>query len=1035
MKKKLWKILKISGISITALFALLFLLPILFPGKIEEKIKEWTNQAISGELNFKKVRLSFFEHFPALTLTLHEFSLKGSAPFDKDTLIAGNTLSFGIDLGSVFGKAVRVNKFFIDKARINVSVDKNGNANYNIYNSDTSSTSTSQDSSNTQLKIEGIFITRSKLVYNDQSLPMVITADGFHYTGSGNLASTNFELASHLHADSLDFSYDGSTFLEKRSIDADLTTGINTTSLALTFRKNNILINKLPIDFSGNMTILKDGYDIDLKLVSGTTDFGNLFSILPPDYEDWFKDTRFKGTSRLTLDVKGNYRAAENRAPDLVTRLWVRDGQVNHKNAPAPLDHFNLVASVLLPKLNTDSLTLQVDTLDFDIKGKPSRATLYLQGINTPYIKADVNSQLDLALLDQAIGLSFAELKGQATFQLQADGKYTTGQNPKNFRPDTVITAIPVFQLKATIKNGYYKQKDLPLAIEKVDAAIEAASKDGLWNSITAAIKTIHAEIGKGFLDGHITLQGLEKTDLQANLKARLQLDDLEKAIPMKGYSFAGLFSTDFSANGRLDPEQKTFPVLKADLQLTNGRIQTPYYPAPIRDLEIKGQASSIKGSYQDLTVKFPAISFQFEGQPFEMTADCSNFNDLHYAITGKGTLDLTSIYQVFAIKDYAIAGKLKTDFSAKGKQSDAVAGRFANLKNSGTIEFNQMELSAKEYPAPFFIPTGKMEFIQDKAWLKNMVLQYRQNEFRLNGSAQNFISYLLQNDILIGNLTVESKKVNIDDFMAFAATDTAQVQQSATNTGVVLLPSNLNLTLVAGVKEVTYGKTTLTDFSGNLSLKNSHLQLSDTRFSIAGAIFTLGASYLPVDPRNARFTFTVKADSFDVKRAYHEIPLFHEMASAAAKAEGRISLDYALNGRLDDQMKPVLPSIKGKGALTLADVKINGLKLFSAVSKATGKDSINNPNLKAVVLKTSIQNNIITLERTKMRVFGFRPRIEGQTSLDGKLNLRFRLGLPPLGIIRIPMTITGTAENPIVKMKKGTESDELTEEADPETE
>ena len=32
------------------------------------------------------------------------------------------------------------------------------------------------------------------------------------------------------------------------------------------------------------------------------------------------------------------------------------------------------------------------------------------------------------------------------------------------------------------------------------------------------------------------------------------------------------------------------------------------------------------------------------------------------------------------------------------------------------------------------------------------------------------------------------------------------------------------------------------------------------------------------------------------------------------------------------------------------------------------------------------------------MRVFGFRPRIEGQASLDGKLNLRFRLGLPPLG-------------------------------------
>jgi AsmA protein len=120
---------------------------------------------------------------------------------------------------------------------------------------------------------------------------------------------------------------------------------------------------------------------------------------------------------------------------------------------------------------------------------------------------------------------------------------------------------------------------------------------------------------------------------------------------------------------------------------------------------------------------------------------------------------------------------------------------------------------------------------------------------------------------------------------------------------------------------------------------------------------------------------------------------------------------------------------------LTLEDVQLKGMKLFGAVSKATGKDSVNNPNLKAVVVKSSIANNIITIERTKMKIFGFRPRIEGQTSLDGKLNLRFRLGLPPFGLIGIPMTITGTSDHPIVKMSKGKEADELEEEIDEEEE
>jgi AsmA protein len=62
------------------------------------------------------------------------------------------------------------------------------------------------------------------------------------------------------------------------------------------------------------------------------------------------------------------------------------------------------------------------------------------------------------------------------------------------------------------------------------------------------------------------------------------------------------------------------------------------------------------------------------------------------------------------------------------------------------------------------------------------------------------------------------------------------------------------------------------------------------------------------------------------------------------------------------------------------------------------------------------------------MRMAGFRPRFEGQVSFDGKLNLQFRLGLPPLGIFGIPMTITGTQDKPIVHLGKGKKEDELKE-------
>jgi AsmA protein len=79
-KKIALNTLKISGITIASILFLMFILPILFPQTITQKIKTLANNSINGQLSFSGTSLSFFKRFPALTLTLNDFALKGSAP-------------------------------------------------------------------------------------------------------------------------------------------------------------------------------------------------------------------------------------------------------------------------------------------------------------------------------------------------------------------------------------------------------------------------------------------------------------------------------------------------------------------------------------------------------------------------------------------------------------------------------------------------------------------------------------------------------------------------------------------------------------------------------------------------------------------------------------------------------------------------------------------------------------------------------------------------------------------------------------------
>jgi AsmA protein len=208
--------------------------------------------------------------------------------------------------------------------------------------------------------------------------------------------------------------------------------------------------------------------------------------------------------------------------------------------------------------------------------------------------------------------------------------------------------------------------------------------------------------------------------------------------------------------------------------------------------------------------------------------------------------------------------------------------------------------------------------------------------------------------------------------------------------------------------------------------INNGKLIMKNNSFDVIGCNVKMDVAYASESTNKAAFDFKILAKDFDVKRAYKEVKLFREMASAAESAEGIISLDYKVAGKLDGNMQPIYPSLIGGGTLSVKDVKMKGFKMFGAVSRKTGREAIKNPDLSKVDINTTIKNNIITIERFKFKVAGFRPRIEGQTSFDGLLNIKMRLGLPPLGIIGIPMKITGTKDNP--KVSLGRQSEDLKE-------
>jgi len=904
VKSILVKAAKYTGISLVVLLSLLFLTPIVFEDKIKEEIKNTANKKLAGEMNYSNVNISFFKHFPSLTLTLADFKLNGSAPFQQEQLISAKEVSFGINIPSlIFGKSIKIDEIYLSNSNINIKVNKDGLANYNVYIAEEEVEKEKEESS--AIKLEKIEINNSQLTYDDQSTQLHLDAFGFNYLGKGDLAKDIFDLYSKAKIDKLNLLYEKEPYLMNKKVDADLITKINVNSLSFVFQQNDLMINQLPVDFKGKFDFLKDGYNMDFIIKSNNSDLEHLFTALPPKYITWLNKTELKGKTDLLLTLKGKYIESESIAPDLNLDLKIREGFVNYNKSAFPVSNLNLDFSTKLPSLKPELLMVNIKSVALNINQDFLKASVNVKGMKNPEIDAKFNAKIDLEKLNKALGVTNFEVKGTL--------------------------------------------------------------------------------IGSG------------------------------------------------TATGKYDQKNGKFPITNANINLKSGYIKTEYYPNPITNINIVSTIENKNGNFSDLKVILLPAEFTFEGKPVFVDANLYNFNDL-----------ISKIYKVFSQKGLDVDGFVKADLALKGKQSDAEKGNYSKLNNKGTLELRNILITTEYLPKKFLIKQGVFKINQEKVWFNNFLAAYGQSDFRMNGYLQNVYNFATtKTGVLHGTFTLYSNYIKADEFMsetevalktpATTSATTANADNkpapSKVETGVIMIPPNLDLQFQANAQKVNFNDLSFKEAKGAMTLKKGTLTMKNTGFNLIGCAVNMNAKYHANSTKKAYFEYDIKAADFDIKKAYKEIKLFREMASAAEKAEGIISLVYKLKGRLNAKMEPVYPSLVGNGVVSVKDIKLHGMKMFSAVAKETNHEKINNPELSKVEIKSSIKNNIITLERFKFKFAGFRPRIEGTTSLDGRLNIKMRLGLPPLGILGIPMTITGNKDNP--KVKVGKKSDDLEETED----
>jgi len=575
------KILKITGISLLALLAIAFLIPILFKSQITDLVKKEINKSINAKVEFKDVSLSLFRHFPRVSISINDLSVVGINEFVSDTLISAKTLEASANLISIIkGKNIKIYGVYLESPRIHALVNKEGKANWDIAKADTANSQASDSSATAfQMNLKKYAISNGYLLYRDETAGIYSEIIDFDHEGKGDFTQDIFTLSTNTKAASVNFSYANIPYLinAKTGIDADIE--IDNKTNKYNFKTDDIVLNNLTLSAKGFFQIVNDSmYDMDISFNSPSNDFKSILSLVPAIYKKDFDKIKAGGKAVFNGFVKGTYSPTE--IPAYNVNLDVKDGFFQNPDLPKAVKNIQLSLTMNNPDGVTDHTVVTIPAGHFELDNEPFDFRFLLKNpVTARFIDAAAKGKLDLSKVSKLVKLDEGtKLSGLVWADVFARGNLSAIENHSGpFAAGGFLD----------IQNLFYSSKSFPQPIRNGNMKVEIENNDGIADKTLVNISSAHIEVGEDPVDFSLALRNPMSTgDFAGNAKGSFTLDNLKQFVKFDpGTSISGVMNADLNFSGyKAALEKSDYSKLNTDgaVEFRNVKYISKDYPSGI---------------------------------------------------------------------------------------------------------------------------------------------------------------------------------------------------------------------------------------------------------------------------------------------------------------------------------------------------------------------------------------------------------------------------------------------------------------------
>ncbi|MCY7352576.1 MAG: AsmA-like C-terminal region-containing protein, partial [Cytophagaceae bacterium] len=499
------------------------------------------------------------------------------------------------------------------------------------------------------------------------------------------------------------------------------------------------------------------------------------------------------------------------------------------------------------------------------------------------------------------------------------------------------------------------------------------------------------AMLGSNPIRGRVLLKGLNSFDVDADVQAKANLEELTQLFPIDSLTLKGLFDLNLNAKGHYGNGQ--FPVVNAVMNLSNGYVKSLKFPDPLEQVNVKGSLLNTTGKIADTRLTIADLRLRLHNEPFVASGTVQNFDDYTWNIRAKGALDLTRITQLFPIEGIQLAGRVDTDVESKGKYSDVKAKRYERLPTRGTSVLRNVRYQSAAYPA-MRVSNAALRFTPERIEVERANGYAGSSDVQVSGHLTNYLGYVLgEAEKLGGTLTLVSQKFNVNEWMSDDGKDNPN--DSLVRKSVVKVPDNLNLKLNTAIGEALYDRMTLRNVTGTVSVNDEAVKMEKMAFMALGGSFQTSGGYDTKNIAKPKFDFALNLANVQILEAYQHLAVVRAILPLAQYVLGNVNSEFKINGLLGQDMIPLMNSLDGQGIIKIIQATVRDNPVLERLVQTTKLSDLNALRLKNVLMTTEIDNGKVKFQPFDLNFDPYKITISGGNGFDGAVDYRLQFDVP----------------------------------------